>query len=89
MEMINVSDAKKHFSDILGRVFYGKEEVIIIRRNKAMARLIPIEQKVRIHLADAKGWLDDNDEFFGDINRIVKTRGNHLPRIFHKHERKK
>lgn len=89
MEMINVSDAKKHFSDILGRVFYGKEEVIIIRRNKAMARLMPIEQKGKIHLADAKGWLDNNDEFFSDINEIVRTRGNRLPRVFHKHRREK
>lgn len=64
METINVAEAKKHFSDILGRVFYGKEEITILRRNKAMAKLVPIDQEIKPHLVNAKGWLDNDDEFF-------------------------
>ena len=40
---INIADAKKHFSDLLGRVAYGKEQIIITKRGKPMARLVPTD----------------------------------------------
>ncbi len=87
MEMVNVVEAKRHFSDILGRVFYAKEEIVIVRRNKAMAKLIPISWSVKHHLADAKGWIDNNDEFFSTIDEIMAARQKHLPRIFQQEEK--
>lgn len=80
METINVAEAKKHFSDILGRVFYGKEEIVIVRRNKAMVKLVPIDQETNSHLAEAKGWLDNDDEFFSVIDETMKERQRHIPR---------
>ena len=34
------------------------------------------------HLAEAKGWLDDEDDFFGLIDQIVEDREGHIPRVF-------
>ena len=61
-ETINIADAKKHFSDLLGRVAYGKEQIIITKRGKPMARLVPTDINDK-HLAQAKGWLKEDDPF--------------------------
>ena len=79
-ETINVAEVKKHLSEILGRVAYGKKQILITKRGKPMARLIPVEGNEQ-HLGDAQGWLDDDDPFFDNIDRIVKDRSKHTPRI--------
>lgn len=79
-QTINVADAKKRFSELLGKVAYGKERIVITKRGKAMARLVPVEQP-ETHLGDVKGWLDENDPFFATIDSIVQNRDNHIPRI--------
>ena len=38
---INVAEAKRQFSDLLGRVAYRGETVVITRRGKPMAKLVP------------------------------------------------
>ena len=77
---VNVAEAKKHFSELLGKVAYGKEEIVITKRGRPMARLIPAEHSER-HLGDVKGWLDENDPFFDNINLIIQDRKNHVPRV--------
>ena len=42
-ESVNVAEAKKRLSDLLGRVAYGGETVLITRRGRPMARLVPPE----------------------------------------------
>ena len=55
-ETINVAEAKKHFSKLLGEVAYGKKHIIITKRGKPMARLIPAEEK-HVHLRmRMDGW---------------------------------
>ena len=41
MISLNVAEAKKRFSDLLGRVAYGGETIVITRRGKPMAKLVP------------------------------------------------
>jgi prevent-host-death family protein len=77
---VNVADAKKHLSELLGRVAYGKERILITKRGKPLARLVPAEEERR-HLGEAKGWLDEGDEFFQTIDHIVRGRSTHGPRI--------
>lgn len=85
---VNVAEAKKHFSDLLGRVAYGKETITIMRRSKPMARLVPIgSEGERPHLADVRGWLDKRDEFFRTIDRIVKARSKRIPRVLRRGRR--
>lgn len=79
-EKINVAEAKKHFSELLGEVAYGKKRIIITKRGKPMARLIPAEED-SVHLSYAHGWLEDDDPFFATIERIVRERSKHASRI--------
>jgi len=79
-ETINVAEAKKHFSELLGQVAYSKKHILITKRGKPMARLVPAEE-VAVHLSNAHGWLEDDDPFFDSIDRIVQDRSMHIPRI--------
>jgi antitoxin Phd len=38
-----VADVRKNFSDAVNRVAYGKERVVLKRRGKGIAALVPIE----------------------------------------------
>jgi len=79
-ETVNIAEAKKHFSELLGQVAFGKKRILITKRGKPMARLVPADEP-NMHLHDAKGWLDDNDSFFNTIDRILRDRSKHVPRI--------
>lgn len=79
-QTISIADAKKHFSDLLGRVAYGKEQIIITKRGKPMARLVPTDVNDK-HLAQAKGWLKEDDPFFKTIENIVQSRSRHTSRL--------
>lgn len=83
-EKINVAEAKKHFSELLGEVAYGKKRIIITKRGKPMARLIPAEG-AEAHLGQAHGWLEDDDPFFATIDRIIRERSKHTSRIMTSH----
>ena len=77
---INIADAKKHFSELVGQVAYGKKQILITKRGKPMARLVPADE-IDTHLSKAKGWLEDDDPFFDAIDGIMKDRGEHVSRI--------
>lgn len=81
-EAFNVAEAKRRFSDLLGRVAYGGETILITRRGKPMARLVPPAGAEReAHLAEVRGWLEEDDEFFDTIDEIVASRAAHRPRV--------
>jgi len=86
-ESINMADAKKHFSELVGRVAYAKERLLITKRGKPMARLVPVEESEH-HLGDARGWLDDKDPFFNAVERIVEERKKHVPRVLVESDRR-
>jgi len=44
---VNVAEAKQRLSDLLGRVAYGRETVLITRRVRPMARLVPPDETGR------------------------------------------
>jgi prevent-host-death family protein len=68
---VSVAEARKSFSDLLGRVAYAKETITICRRGKPMAKLVPITaEKPAPHPADVRGWLDEDDAFFATLNAI-------------------
>lgn len=41
--IINTADAKEQFSDLVNRVIHSKERVILTRRGKEVAAIIPLE----------------------------------------------
>ncbi len=83
MTAYNVAAAKSQLSDLLGRVAYGGETILITRRGKPMARLVPVEapEAQQDHPGYVQGWLDDEDPFFAAIDDIVERRAEHTPRV--------
>jgi prevent-host-death family protein len=79
-QSINIADAKKRFSELLGKVAYGKEQIVITKRGRPMARLVPTEES-EMRLGDVEGWLDENDPFFDTIGTIIGNRKDHIPRV--------
>ena len=78
----SIVEAKKHFSEILGRVAYGGERILISKRGKTLAMIIPsTEEPPEEHLSKVHGWLEDDDPFFDILDRIVQDRKRHVPRI--------
>lgn len=79
---VNVAEAKRRFSDLLGRVAYGGETVVITRRGRPMAKLVPHRGTDEDEsLAAVRGWLADDDPFFNRIDSIVADRARHRPRV--------
>jgi len=77
-----VAEAKKHFSELLSRVAYGRESITIVKRGKPLAMLVPpAAEPGSDHLGKLEGWLENNDPFFKTVNQIVKSRQRHFPRI--------
>jgi prevent-host-death family protein len=58
MKMINIHDAKTHFSKLLLRVQSG-EEIIISRAGRPCARLVPLEKIKKRTPGIAKGKVTD------------------------------
>lgn len=81
MTSLNVAEAKKHFSDLLARVAFGGESILITRRGKPMAKLIPAEVPETSYLDSVEGWLDDDDPFFAIIDDDIAKRFRHTPRV--------
>ncbi len=67
---VNVHEAKTQLSRLLERVLAG-EEIVIMRSNKPIARLVPIEPRKRRKLGWAAGEVhvpeDFNDPVPADI----------------------
>ena len=78
--VVGVAQAKKSLSELLGLVAYRGESIVIEKRGRALARLVPIAPARQLSLARVRGWLDDDDPFFAAITAIVAARHTHRPR---------
>jgi prevent-host-death family protein len=78
-EHISIAEAKKSFSDLLGRVAYGHKKIVITKRGRPIALLSPVEEGEE-KTFQFKGWLDEGDPFFETVDRIVQERVKHRPR---------
>lgn len=77
---VSVAEAEKRLSELIGRVPFGGEQIVITKRGKPMAVLASAAEGSK-RLAEAKGWLNDKDDFFEIIDRIVEDRDKHVPRV--------
>ena len=65
MRIVTASDARIHFSDLLGDVAHAKLEVLITRRGKPLAKLVPVgPRETEAEPNDNLVLLDDDDPFF-------------------------
>ena len=69
MNTITTVDAREHFSELINRTSYGKERVLLTRRGKGVAVLIPLEDlrlleemEDQLDLLDAKKALREAKE---------------------------
>ena len=81
MTTVTIAHFKSHLSELLGRVSFKKEPILITRHGRAVARILPPEETSQ-HLSRVRGWMDDKDPFFKHLSDIVKTRVKHVPRVF-------
>lgn len=77
---VSVAEAKRSLSELLSRVAYRGESIVIAKRGKPVARLVPVTSSRRKSLADVRGWLDDTDPFFAVVENIVSDRHTRRPR---------
>ncbi len=65
-EIVNMHDAKTHFSKLVAKVEAG-EEIVIARAGRPCARLVPLDPAVPT-LGTMKGrWPELDDEFFESL----------------------
>jgi prevent-host-death family protein len=85
---MDVAQAKEQLGELVGQVASGKTTVLILRRGKPLAKLVPPDApEGPLHLGDVKGWLEDDDPFFAAIDDIVAARVKHIPRILERPNR--
>jgi prevent-host-death family protein len=65
--MVTTVEARDKLSDVINRAAYGKERIVLSRRNQALAAVVPIEDVLllealedRIDLAAAKAALKEH-----------------------------
>jgi prevent-host-death family protein len=56
---INTAEAKETFSEIINRVSHHKERIILTRRGKEIAVIIPIEDLALLQTSQDKSDLND------------------------------
>jgi prevent-host-death family protein len=59
---INTAEAKEDFSELVNRVSHNKEQIILTRRGKDIAAIIPIEDLHVLHATQNKHDLYDATE---------------------------
>jgi prevent-host-death family protein len=80
-EVFTLTSAKARFSEIMARLVHEKKAVVITRKGKEAAVILPIEQYRRLEdrkkrgLLDAAGGLADlDDEIENMVNAIYDAR---------------
>jgi len=56
---VTTNDAKEEFSELINRVAHNKERVILVRRGKEVAAIIPIEDLLLLEASQSKGDLHE------------------------------
>lgn len=80
MKTASVAEAKARLSELIGEVTHAGQSVVITKRGRPVAKLVPVDAPLRPHPAQLKGWLDDDDPFFESLDNIIAERAEHKPR---------
>jgi prevent-host-death family protein len=56
---VSTREAREHFSDVINRVAYGKERVILTRRGKPLVAVVPIADVELLETLEDKLDLED------------------------------
>ena len=87
MKTVGVAEAKAKLSELLGRVLHRGERVVIRRRGKPVAALVPMDDLERMEGEEKTDWLDsivglcaDSPGFCDVLDEIVAARKAEMPR---------
>ena len=72
MAKVSTTTARKDFSDLLNRAAYGKERVVLTRRGKVLAALIPVEDLVLLEKLEDELDAEDAKKALRDFRRSGK-----------------
>ena len=71
--VFTLTEAKSKFSEIINRIIYRKERIIVTKNGRKVALVIPVEENSLIEaegLIQAQGALADMDD---DIDEMVQS----------------
>lgn len=87
MRRIGVAEAKAKLSELLGQVAHRGDKIILLRRGKAVAALVPVEWLDRGGGETRNDWLDsivglcsDSADLCDVLDQIVADRQTQMPR---------
>lgn len=56
---VNTIDAKEEFSELINRVSHNKERIVLTRRGKEIAAIVPLEDLLFLQKSQSKNDLDE------------------------------
>ena len=68
---VSIAEAKARFSELINRVAYAGDRIVITKRGRPIAVLSPHSDE---GLGSVKGWLDDSDPFYEDLKEFENKR---------------
>lgn len=81
MNSVNVSAARSKFQELLNRVCFGRERIVVERRGKPIAAIVSIEDLKRLEAIEdvlestqLRRAIEENDSFV-TLESIVAQRG--------------
>ncbi len=87
MKTVGIAEAKAKLSELLGQVAYGGERIVLQRRGKPVAALVPMKDLARATGEKQADWLDsivglcaDSPEVCDTLDEIVAERQQEIPR---------
>ena len=69
MTKVSTVKARGQFSDVVNRAAYGKERVILTRRRKELAAVVPIEDLKLLEELENRVDLDDARAALGEVKK--------------------
>jgi len=83
--LVNTANAKEEFSELIHRVSHNKERVVLTRRGKEIAAIVPIEDLLLIQETEAKIDLNEAIEALNearnkgsiDLDKLKEELGDH------------
>lgn len=77
---MGVAEVKRHFADVVGEVLHGRKRIIVERRGRPVAAIVPLEEAAQLRrpgerLAAAVGCAgEDGDSFRALMGGVVSRR---------------
>ncbi len=78
---MSAAHARRSLSEILSRVAFRGERIVVTLRGKPAARIVPMTEGQAGRLGDVPGWLEDDDPFFRELEAASRARSRRVPRV--------